>query len=69
MKKIALLFASIVLIAGICTITSCTKTNSTPPTITLVGNATMTSSLNASFTDPGATAKDSKGNAITSINP
>lgn len=67
MKKIALVFASIVLIAGMCTISSCTKTNSTPPTVTLVGNATMTSSLNATFTDPGATAKDSKGTVITSI--
>ena len=67
MKKIALVFASIVLIVGMCTISSCTKTNSTPPTVTLVGNATMTSSLNATFTDPGATAKDSKGTVITSI--
>ncbi len=65
MKKIVLIFASVVLIAGMFTISSCTKTDTTKPTVTLTGDANMTSSLNATFTDPGATAKDSKGTVLT----
>jgi hypothetical protein len=65
MKKIALVFASIIIIAGMFTITSCDKTNTTKPTVTLTGAATMITSLNAAFTDPGATAKDSKDKELT----
>ena len=65
MKKIALIFASVIMIAGMFTITSCDKTNTTKPTVTLNGDATMNSSLNATFTDPGATAMDSKDKVLT----
>jgi hypothetical protein len=65
MKRIAFIFASVIIIAGTFTFTSCTKTDTTKPTVTLNGNATMSSSLNAAFTDPGATAKDSKDKVLT----
>jgi hypothetical protein len=63
MKKIALICASVVLMAGI--FAGCTKDNTTKPTVTLNGAATIISSLNADFTDPGATAKDSKDKELT----
>lgn len=65
MKKIALIFASIVLIAGALTFSGCDKTNTVAPTVTLVGDATITTSLNADFTDPGATAKAEDGTELT----
>jgi hypothetical protein len=65
MKKIALAFASIVLIAGIVTFTGCDKTNTTPPTVVLVGAASITHTLNAAFTDPGATATAKDGTVLT----
>jgi hypothetical protein len=63
MKKIFLVFASVIIITGM--FTSCTKDNTTKPTVTLIGDATMSSTLNAAFTDPGATAKDSKDKVLT----
>jgi hypothetical protein len=65
MKKITSIFATVFVITGMFIISSCTKTDTTKPTVTLNGNASMTSSLNAAFTDPGATAKDSKNNVLT----
>ena len=65
MKKISLIFASVIILAGMFTISSCTKTDTTKPTVTLTGDANIISSLNATFTDPGATAVDSKGKALT----
>ncbi|HOY32019.1 MAG TPA: DUF5011 domain-containing protein [Bacteroidales bacterium] len=65
MKKIALIFASIVLIAGALTFTGCDKTNTVAPTVTLVGDATITTPLNAAFTDPGATATAEDGTVLT----
>jgi hypothetical protein len=65
MKKIALIFTSVIMITGMFTMTSCNKTNTTIPTVTLNGDATISSPLNAAFTDPGATAKDSKDSPLT----
>jgi hypothetical protein len=68
MKKIAIIFAAGIMIVGIYTISGCTKkdtTDQTKPIVTLNGAANMNSVLNASFTDPGAIAKDSKGNILT----
>ncbi len=56
MKKLVFVFVSIVLIAGISTFTGCKKENTQPPTVTLIGDAVITTPLNAPFTDPGATA-------------
>jgi len=65
MKKIALVFVAVIMITGTFIFTSCTKTDTTKPTVTLTGSATITSSLNHDFTDPGATAKDSKDKVLT----
>ena len=61
MKKIALMFASVVLIAGMFTISSCTKTDDTgAPVITLKGDnpARVEFASATSYTDPGYTVTD-----------
>ena len=65
MKRIALVFASIVLVAGMFTISSCDKTNTVAPTVVLIGDAEVTTPLNAAYTDPGATATAEDGTILT----
>lgn len=64
MKKITLVFASIVLFASAAIYTACDKANTVAPTIVLNGAATITHTLNATFHDPGATATDETGKAL-----
>jgi trimeric autotransporter adhesin len=56
---------SIALVAGSLVFTSCKKDDVTAPVVTLTGAATVSSSLNAAYTDPGATAKDDKDGDVT----
>lgn len=65
MKKITLVFASIVMVAGMFTFTACDKTNTVAPTVVLVGDASVTTPLNAAYTDPGATATAEDGTILT----
>jgi hypothetical protein len=53
-------------IAGSLVFTSCKKSDDVAaPVVTLTGNASVTSILNAAYTDPGATAKDEKDGTIS----
>ena len=70
MKKIAFIFASIIIIAGMFTISSCSKTeDTTKPVITITSNDAATNRVEqfktATFTDPGATATDDEDKTVT----
>jgi hypothetical protein len=66
MKKILLSVAALSMIIGATVLTSCKKTDTTPPTITITGANPLNIYLQAGATDPGATAVDNSGNNITS---
>ena len=66
MNKNFLTIATALFIGGSLLLTSCKK-DETGPVITLTGDSVQTISLNASLTDPGATADDEKDGAITAI--
>jgi hypothetical protein len=66
MKKQIFLVAAVLFTAGVITMSGCKKDDTTPPVITLVGSASVTSVLNAAYTDQGATANDNKDGDITS---
>src|SRR5690242_8776301 len=65
MKKQLLLTATVILSAGIIFFTGCKKDDTNGPVITLNGSATDQSILNASYTDPGATAEDDEDGVVT----
>lgn len=68
MKKQILTLASVALATGALIIASCKKDDTTPPVITLIGNASMSLSLQGTYTEQGATAEDNEdGNLTTSI--
>lgn len=68
MKKQIFALASIVMIAGAMTFTSCNKEDITAPVITITGGNTLNHILNAAFTAPAATATDDEdGDLSTSI--
>lgn len=66
MKKQLIAVATIMFVGGTILMTSCKKDDTTAPTITLNGSATTYSSLNAAYTDAGATADDDKDGDLTS---
>ncbi|MGD0709846.1 MAG: immunoglobulin-like domain-containing protein [Bacteroidales bacterium] len=66
MKKILLSVAALSMIIGATVITSCKKTDNTPPTITLVGG-TVTVTIGTTYTDPGYSAVDNAGNSVTPV--
>jgi len=66
MNKNFLTIATALFIGGSLLLTSCKK-DETGPVITLTGDSVQTISLNATLTDPGATADDEKDGAITAI--
>jgi hypothetical protein len=66
MKKQLLTVATILFVGGTVLMTSCKKDDTSAPVITLKGNATTYSSLNAAYSDAGATATDDKDGDITS---
>lgn len=66
MKKSIIALASIVMIAGAMTFTSCNKEDITAPVITITGGNAMNHTLNATFTAPAATATDDEDGDISS---
>ena len=65
MKKQILSIASIAFIAVALVISGCKKDDVTAPEITLVGDASVTVTLNAAYTDAGATANDDRDGDLT----
>jgi hypothetical protein len=66
MKKIILSMLSVSMILSIVFLSSCSKDDTTPPVITLLGDASLEISLNtASWADPGATASDDEDGTLT----
>lgn len=65
MKKQIFALASVVMIAGALTITSCNKEDITAPVITVTGGNTITHTLNSTFTAPSATATDDEDGDLT----
>jgi hypothetical protein len=66
MKKILLSVAALSMLIGATVFTSCKKTDTTPPTITVTGANPYTVTLGTTYTDPGAKATDNSGNDLTS---
>lgn len=66
MKKIITSAAALVFISGTVLLTSCSKEDTTAPVITLKGDASVYSVLNAAYTDMGATATDDEDGDLTS---
>jgi hypothetical protein len=65
MKKVLLSIAALTMIFGATLFTSCTKDDTTPPVITLKGDATVDVVLGTTYTDAGATANDDKDGDLT----
>jgi hypothetical protein len=65
MKKQIFALASVVMIAGALTITSCNKEDITAPVITVTGGNSITHTLNSTFTAPSATATDDEDGDLT----
>lgn len=77
MKKQLSFAAAVLFSAGILFMAGCKKDDTTPPTISLTGSASMTLSLQGTYSEPGFTATDDEDGDITasvtsdmtSINP
>ncbi|MDQ3109505.1 MAG: DUF5011 domain-containing protein [Bacteroidota bacterium] len=68
MKKHLLTIASVAMIAGVISFSSCKKDDTTAPSITVTGGNSQTASLNSSWSNPSATAADDvDGDLSTSI--
>lgn len=68
MKKHLLTIASVAMIAGVVSFSSCKKDDTTAPTITITGGNAQTISLNSTWASPTATAADDiDGDISTSI--
>ncbi len=65
MKKQLIAIASVAMLAGVFTFSSCKKSDTTAPTLTITGGNDQTSSLNAAFTNPAATATDDVDGDLT----
>ena len=61
MKKQILSITATLLLASSVLFTGCKKDDTNSPVVTLKGDASMTIYVNETFTDPGATAKDTDG--------
>lgn len=66
MKKQIFALASIVMIAGAMTFTSCNQEDITAPVITISGGNAVDHTLNAAWTNPSATATDDEDGDLTS---
>ena len=66
MKKMLLSVVALTMIFGATLLTSCSKDDTTPPVVTLVGNPTVSVILGATYTELGATATDDKDGVLTS---
>jgi hypothetical protein len=58
MKKHLLTIASVAMIAGVISFSSCKKDDTTAPSITVTGGNSQTASLNSTWSNPTATAAD-----------
>ncbi|CAN5201855.1 hypothetical protein BH09BAC5_BH09BAC5_04820 [soil metagenome] len=68
MKKHLFTFASVAMIAGVLSFSSCKKDDTTAPSITVTGGNAQTISLNSTFANPSATASDDvDGDLSTSV--
>lgn len=65
MKRSNLIFSIISLLAISAFIYSCSKKDTTPPKITLLGTNPIVVTLNTTYTDPGATALDDEDGDLT----
>ena len=66
MKKSAIVLIFGILIgSSVVYTTGCKKNDTTGPSVTLTGDASVILSLNGSFTDPGATANDDVDGSVT----
>lgn len=65
MKKNIISLSAVALIATAAIFTGCNKEDTTPPVVTLTGDATKTIILNSTYTEEGATATDDEDGAIT----
>ena len=66
MKKSAIVLIFGILIgSSVVFTTGCKKNDTTGPSVTLTGDASVILSLNGSFTDPGATANDDVDGSVT----
>lgn len=66
MKKNIYSIGILFLFSGITFYTGCKKDDTTPPVVTLKGNASDNSVLNTAYSDPGATASDDEDGDISS---
>ncbi|CAN5903615.1 hypothetical protein BH11BAC7_BH11BAC7_31590 [soil metagenome] len=66
MKKHLLTIASVAMIAGVVSFSSCKKDDATAPTITVTGGNAQTISLNSTWSAPSATAADDVDGDISS---
>ncbi|HEU4717880.1 MAG TPA: immunoglobulin-like domain-containing protein [Bacteroidia bacterium] len=68
MKKNLFVIASVAILGGVLTFSSCKKEDTTAPTLSITGGNDQTFSLNSSFTNPTATATDDQdGDVSTKI--
>lgn len=65
MKKQILVISMIVLTIGTLFLVGCSKSDTTPPVITLKGSNPMSMSLNSTYTEPGFTANDNKDGDVS----
>jgi trimeric autotransporter adhesin len=65
MKKQLFAVSAVAMIAGALTFTSCKQEDVTPPTLTITGGNAITHTLNATFTNPTATATDDEDGDIS----
>lgn len=69
MKKLAIVCASFVLLAGMTTMTSCTTEDTAKPVITVTGDTDANNRVEqfsaSAYTDPGATATDEEDGTLT----
>jgi hypothetical protein len=66
MKKQLLTIASVAMIAGVISFSSCKKDDTTAPTITVTGGNAQAVSLNSTWSNPSATAADDVDGDISS---
>jgi hypothetical protein len=66
MKKLFISFAAIAILGSLIFLSSCKKDDTSAPTLTLKGDATITIDLGDTYTDLGATANDDKDGDISS---
>ena len=67
MKKQLFSVCAITLVGVVLTLNSCKKEDTTAPVVTIAGGSTAISPLNATFTNPAATAKDEEDGDIATV--